>query len=186
MNRNTALFLAVSFLLVNGCVTQSRTSTLVALTITSDTASDNFVKQVRDATLHEIAAEVPNARPMTVNVKLDVSAQIKSTPSINASQPVNQQRPISTMTPDPVREYPQATVPVNNSPFQSTKSQQITGYRVAYSISDATGRVVESNELTLDGGHLVDAASHTAITPQNGLIGDTADFLAARVKTLNR
>jgi hypothetical protein len=145
-----------------------------------------FVKQIRETTLNEIAAEVPNAHPMTIDVKLDVTARNQSTPSINTSQPVNQQRTISTRTADPVLDAPPATVPVNNSVFQSTTSQQITGYRVVYTISDAAGRVVESNQLTLDGGHLVDAASHSAIKGQNGLVGDTAIFLASRVKSLNR
>jgi hypothetical protein len=156
--------------------------------ITSDTASGNFVKQVRDTTLDAIAQQVPNARPMTINVKLDVTARMQATPSMNTtfSQPINQQRPVATLSPEPSQEAARPAVPVNHSVFGTDISQQITVYRVVYTISDAAGKVVESNQLMLDNGHLVDAASHTALTTRNGLINDTAAYLASRVKTLNQ
>jgi hypothetical protein len=188
MNRNTAVLLAVSFLLINGCATHARTSTPVALKVTSDTATDNFVKQVHDITLDAIEQQVPNARPMTIDVKLDVTARMQATPSMNTnfSQPINQQRPVATLSPEPSQEAARPTVPVNQSVFGTDISQQITVYRVVYTISDAAGKVIESNQLMLDNGHLIDAASHTAHTTRNGLVNDTAAYLAGRVKTLNQ
>jgi len=186
MNRIATLVLAVSFLIAGGCATQTRTSTSVALTITSDTASNNFVNQIRDTTIEAIADQVPNARPMTVNVKLDVTAGRQSTPAMASSQPINAQRPVATLSPQPWLEPAPPTVPVHPSVFGTDMSQEITGYRLAYTISDAAGNVVESNQLTLDQGQLVDAASHTALKGRKGLVNDTADFLASRVKTLSR
>jgi hypothetical protein len=188
MNRNTAVLLAVSFLLINGCATHARTSTPVALKVTSDTATDNFVKQVHDITLNAIAQQVPNARPMTITMKLDVTTKTQATPNMatTISQPVNQTRRVATLSPEPSLDAAPPTVPVNQSVFGTDISQQITVYRVVYTISDAAGKVIESNQLMLDNGHLVDAASHAALTTRNGLVTDTASFVASRVKTLNQ
>jgi hypothetical protein len=187
MNRNTALVLAVSFLVINGCATHTRTSSPVALKITSDTASVNFMNQVRDTTLDTIAQQVPNARPMIVNVKLDVTARTQSTPGMASSQSINAQRPVATLSPEPWNEAATPTVPVHDSVFGTDNiSEQITAYRVVYTISDAAGKVVESNQLTLDQGQLIDAASHTALKGRQGLVNDTASFLASRVKALSQ
>jgi hypothetical protein len=86
---------------------------------------------------------------------------------------------------DPVNNQPPPTVPVNHSAFESNTSLQVTAYRVVYTISDASGQVVDSDQLILDKGRLVDAASHASISTKNGLVGDTANFLAARVRTLS-
>jgi hypothetical protein len=169
-------------MLAFGCATHP--STPVAVTVTSDTATGNFVKQVRDITLSTIAQQVPNARPMTVSVKLDVAEQVQSTPSMALTQPVNESRVVAPLSSDPVNR-PQPTVPVYNSVFQSNTSLQITAYRVVYTIRDAAGHVVDSDQLILDKGHLVDAASHVSISTANGLVGDTANFLASRVRTLS-
>lgn len=186
MNRRTAIVFLSCSLFVNACATHARTSTPVVLNITSDTATDNFVKQVRDTTINVIAEQVPNARPMTINVKLDVTERMQSTPSMGGGlHPVNEQRPVPSLSRDPYNDVPAPTVPVNNSVFQTTRSEQITGYRVVYTISDAAGQVVESNQLTLDNGHLVDAKAGV-LKPRYGLIGDTAMFLASRVKTLDQ
>ncbi|HEX3576976.1 MAG TPA: hypothetical protein VHY33_00315 [Thermoanaerobaculia bacterium] len=188
MNRHTALFLAASFLAINGCATHTRTTTPVALNVTSDTATDSFVKQVHDITLDAIEQQVPNAHPMAVNMKLDVTARTLSTPSMamTFSQPVNQTRPVATISSEKWTDGAPPTVPVNHSVFGTDISQQITGFRVAYTISDAAGKVVESNQLLLDNGQLVDAASHTALKARQGLVADAASFLASRVKALSR
>jgi hypothetical protein len=194
MNRRAAIVFVSCSLFIAACATHARTSTPVGVTITSDTATDNFVKQVRDNTIDVIAEQVPNARPMTINVKLDVSERMQSTPSIGGSMPpsigwsmppVNEQRPVPSLSSDRYNDGPPPTVPVNNSVFQSQTSEQITSYRVVYTIRDAAGQVVESNQLTLDNGHLVDAKAG-ALKPRYGLIGDTAMFLASRVKTLDQ
>jgi hypothetical protein len=186
MNRHTAIVLVSCSLLVSACATHARTSTPVVLNITSDTATGTFVKQVRDATMDEIAQEVPNARPMTINVKLDVTGKLQSTPSMSGLHSVNEQRAVPSLSRDPYNDVPAPTVPVNHSVFQTTTSEKITGYRVVYTISDAAGQVVESNQLTLDNGHLVDAKAGAPLKSRYGLIGDTAAFLASRVKTLDQ
>jgi hypothetical protein len=187
MNRRTAIVLVSCSLLVTACATHARTSTPVVLKITSDTATDNFVKQVRDTTMDVIAEQVPNARPMTINVKLDVTEKRQSTPSIGGGlHAVNEQRPVPSLSPDRYNDVPAPTVPVNTSVFQTTTSQQITGYRVVYTISDAAGQEVESNQLTLDNGRLIDAKAGAPLKARYGLVGDTAMFLASRVKTLDK
>jgi len=187
MNRRTAIVFVSCSLLISACATHARTSTPVAVKITSATATDNFVKQVRNTTINAIAEQVPNARPMTINVKLDVTEKLQSTPSMGgAMHSVNEQRPVPSLSRDPYNDVPVPTVPVNNSVFQTSTTEQITGYRVVYTISDAAGQVVESNQLTLDNGHLVDAKAGAPLKPRYGLVGDTAMFLAARVKTLDQ
>lgn len=182
MKRSLPLSLMAACALAFGCATHP--STPVAVNVTSDTATSSFVKQFHDVTVSTIAQQVPNARPMTVSVKLDLAEQVQSTPSIALTQPVNQSRAVMPLSSDPL-EKPQATVPVNNSAFETNTSLQITSYRVVYTISDASGQVVDSDQLFLDKGHLVDAASHASISTRNGLVGDTANFLAARVRTLS-
>jgi hypothetical protein len=183
MNRMTTLFAAL--LVISGCATHTRSSSPVAVVITSNTASANFVKQLRAITLDTIAQQVPNARPMTINMNLDVAATMQTTPAM-VTQPLNQQRQLPALSFEPWKEPAPPTVPVNSSVFQTDRSLQITAYHVVYTINDAAGNLVESNELTLDQGHLVDAASHATVKGRDGLVNDTASFLAARVKTLNR
>lgn len=182
MNRSIALPLIAACLLAFGCATQP--STPVAVNVTSDTATNNFVKQFHDVTVSTIAQQAPNARPMTVSVKLDLAEQVQSTPGMALSQQVNDSRAVIPLSNDPVNR-PQPTVPVYNSVFETNKSLQITSYRVAYTISDASGQVVDSDQLFLDKGHLVDAASHASVSTKNGLVSDTANFLASRVRTLS-
>ena len=169
MNRRTAIVFVSCSLLISACATHARTSTPVAVKITSDTATDNFVKQVRDTTINVIAEQVPNARPMTINVKLDVTSRFQETPTFISSEPA--------------RAEQGQTAEFN---FPSPTSEQITSYRVVYTISDAAGQVVESNQLTLDNGHLVDAKAGARLKERYGLVGDTAVFLASRVKTLDQ
>jgi len=183
MKRSLPLSLITACALAFGCATQP--STPVAVNVTSDTATNNFVKQFHDATVSTIAQQVPNARPMTVSVKLDLAEQVQSTPGMALSQQqVNDSRAVAPLSNDPI-DRPQPTVPVYHSAFETNKSLQITSYRVAYTISDASGQVVDSDQLFLDKGHLVDAASHASVSTKNGLVSDTVNFLASRVRTLS-
>jgi hypothetical protein len=166
MTRHAALFAALGFLLISGCAS---TPTPVALTITSDDGNDPYVVWFRETTLEAIAKQVPNAHPMTINVKLDVTSRFQETPTYISSEPA--------------RAEQGQTAEFN---FPSPTSEQITSYRVAYTISDAAGQVVESNQLTLDNGHLVDAKAGARLKERYGPIGDTAVFLASRVKTLDQ
>ncbi|MEA2415650.1 MAG: hypothetical protein QOI58_2307 [Thermoanaerobaculia bacterium] len=141
----------------------------VALTMTSDTVNKINLQWLRDTTLAVIAEQVPNARnPMTINVKLEVTSRFEGTPKILYSEGVVGVDGTSSFT------------------FQNQETEQITGYRVVYTISDATGQVVESNRLTLDDGQLVDIKAGAPLKARYGLVGDTAMFLASRVKTLDQ
>jgi hypothetical protein len=141
----------------------------VALTMTSDTVNKINLQLLRDTTLAVIAEQVPNARnPLTINMKLEVTSHFDETPKILYSEGVVGVDGTSSFT------------------FQNEKLEEITGYRVAYTISDAAGQVVESNRLTLDNGELVDVNAGAPLKARFGLFGDTAMFLASRVKTLDQ
>ncbi|MBV8547387.1 MAG: hypothetical protein JO088_21800 [Acidobacteria bacterium] len=171
MARHAALFAALGFLLISGCATTpARRSTPVAITVTSDPGNNLYELWFRDTTLDAIAKQVPNAHPMTINVKLDIASRFKETPTVISSEPAR-------------AEQGQAAPEFN---FRSPTSEQITSYRVVYTISDAAGQVVESNQLTLDNGHLVDARAGARLKERYGPVGDTAMFLASRVKTLDQ
>jgi hypothetical protein len=213
MTRHAALLVAVGFLLISGCATTTAhtssqpsansvnndwlitappilvshlaaleakkrgqahhsASMPVALTMTSDTVNKINLQWLRDTTLAVIAEQAPNARsPMTINVKLnvklDVTRRYQWTPSIASSASFNFE----------------SSAPLS---LEDTTSEQITGYRVVYTISDAAGQVVESNQLTLDNGQLVDLKAGAPLKARFGLFGDTAMFLASRVKTLDQ
>jgi hypothetical protein len=194
MNRTIAACFISSLLLFAGCATHTRTATPVVLNITSDTASSRFVSEIRKTTLQTIAAQVPNARPLTIAAKLDVATQTHDEPVIGSMQS-NQQRPVPTLSPDRLNEPAPPTVPVNTSPFSSISTEDITDYRVSYTISDASGRVIESNQLTLENGRLVNKATGAPATGlymkdpfavRAEIASNTAAFLASRVKTISQ
>jgi hypothetical protein len=192
MNRRIAIFLVGCSLLINACATHTRAATPVALTITSDTANDRFVQQVRNAALDAIAAQVPNPHPMTIAVDLVVATQPNQTAIMGFTPPVNQQRTVTSIGPQPWTEGAQPTVPVNSSPVTVTGSPEITTYRVSYTISDTAGKVLERNQLTLDQGRLLSGGlampvkGRIGLTLREELVNSTAAFLASRVKTLSR
>jgi hypothetical protein len=170
MTRHAALFVTVGFLLISGCATTlPHTPRPVTLTVTSDDGNDLYVVWFRDTTLEAIAKQVPNAHPMTINVKLDVTSRFQETPRFISAEPARAERGQTA-----------------EAKFPSPTSEQITSYRVVYTISDAAGQVVESNQLTLDNGHLIDAKAGARLKERYGPIGDTAVFLASRVKTLDQ
>jgi hypothetical protein len=192
VNRRIALVLAGCSLLINACATHTRAATPVAVTITSDTANDRFVQQVRNATLDAIAVQVPNPHPMTIAVDLVVATQPNQTAIMGFVPPVNQQRTVASVGSQPWAEGAPPTVPVNSSPFTAISSPEITTYRVTYTITDTAGKVLEKNQLTLDQGRLRSGALAMPVTGRYGLtlreelVNSTAAFLASRVKTLSR
>jgi hypothetical protein len=195
MNRIIALSFLGSLLLAGGCATNTSTATPVVLNITSGTASRGFISEVRKTTLKAIAAQVPNARSLTIAVKLDVGTQTHAVPGMASSQPANPQHSVPTLSSDPMSEGAPPTVPDNSSVFSTVTSEEITDYHVSYTISDAAGRVLESNELTLDHGRLINMATGAPATgvymqdPSSlraGIASNTAGFLASRVKAVSR
>ena len=184
MNRNVAFFFLSSSLLFSGCATHTRTAAPVVVKVSSETASKAFLNEIRDTT-------APNARPMTINVKIDVATQTKPLPGLVASVP-NPQHAVATLSPDPMSEAAPPTVSDNRSAFTERRVEEVTAYRAGYTITDAAGRVLESNTLTLENGHLVNTAIGAPLNGRHGpmlrydLVNDTARFLASRVKTLSR
>lgn len=194
MNRSTAAFLVGTLVLLSACATQTRTAAPVNLKISSRTANDHFVTDVRDATIAAIRAQVPNARPMTIAVNLDVTTEWMSlTPWVFYPQP-NQQRVVAILSPNPQTEAAPPTVSVNNSAF-ITDPPEITSFYVSYTISDAEGHLVESKRLTFEEGRLVDAVTGMPVDGSGKIrrfslrrdpVRDTARFLASRVKSLSQ
>jgi hypothetical protein len=194
MKRMTSFSFVVCFLLLSACATHTHAVTAVNLKVSSDTANKRFVNDVRNATLETIASQVPNARPMTVVVKLDVTSETRPTP-VFVSGETNRQRVLAS-GPDPWKEGALPTVPVYTSAFSSQTTEDITEVRVSYTISDAAGRVVESHQLKLDPRfrHVNTAvvtpvsgfADTDPLSARRGLVTDTAGVLASRVKALSQ
>jgi len=194
MNRSIAACFIGSLLLL-GCATHTRTATPVTLNVTSDTANDRFVREVRNTTLQAIAAQVPNAPPLTIAVKLDVASQTLIAPGMVSSPQTNPQHSVPTLSPDPMSEGAPPTVPTNSPVFTTNTTDEIVDYRVSYTISDASGRVLESNQLALDRGRLINAATGSPATGlymkdpfsvRADIASNTAGFLASRVRVLSQ
>jgi hypothetical protein len=182
MIRRTAVLFFGSIVLLTACATQRAVQTPVSVTVKSETANTRFVSDVRDATLNAIHAQVPDARAMTVAVRLDVvnSTVEVATPDYG-SGPGNDRRPINTLFYDSSISYPQPTVPVNNSvDFQRMKVAE-TDVAVSYTIRDADGRILESKQVRLDPG----IGNSNPFGVRHALYTQAADFIASRVKALN-
>jgi predicted small secreted protein len=199
MKRIASISFVVCSLVVSACATHTGAVTPVKVTVSSDTANKRFVSDVRNATLQVIASQVPDARPMTVAVKLDVTSQMKQAPFFLSGGGTNQQRILPTAGLDASKQAQQGalpTVPVYNSAFQTQTTEEITELRVSYTIKDAAGHVVESNQFQLDPRFR--QVNTMVVTPIKGfadtdpfstrriLATDAASFLASRVKALSR
>jgi len=196
MKKIAAVSFVSCFVLLSACATHNASVvTPVNLTVASKTANNGFVSDVRKATLKAIREQVPAARPLNVAVNLDVEYQNTQSPFYVAT-PANNQRAL------PPRDSVQAaqtgavaTVPVNESAFFTQTTETVSAVRLAYTITDQAGRVVESQRLKLATG--LTAPTHVTGLPigfRNGdpftvrhqLVENAADYLAARVKTLSQ
>jgi hypothetical protein len=178
-------------LFLSACATHTDSTTPVRLIVSSTTASGDVIADLRKTTLAAIRAQAPNARPLTIALNVDVATMTGQQPFIIQSQSSGE-RPIPPVTYSPTEG--QATVSVNHSAFDMASTEEIEGFRVSYTISDAAGRVVESNRLTFEHDYLVNAAtgkpvygsgrrSHFLL--RRDPVRDTARFLASRAKTLS-
>lgn len=196
MKKIAAGSFVIVFLLLSACATHNASVvTPVNLMIASKTANKGFVSDVRNATLKAIHERVPDARNLTVAVNLDVEYETAQSP-FYVSTGTNNQR---VLPPENSVQAAQsgavATVPVNESAFFTQTRQTVSGLRLAYTISDQAGHVVESQRLNLGQG--VNAPTHVTGLPvgfrggdpfvvRHELIEGAADFLASRVKTLSQ
>jgi hypothetical protein len=197
MKKIAAVSFVSCFLLLSACATHNAAVvTPVSLTVASKTANKSFVSDVRDATLKAIRQQVPSARPLTVAVNLDVTYDNTQTP-FYISTTANKQRVLPPEnTTQAVQAGAVATVPVNESAFFTQTRETVSTVRLAYTISDPAGHVIESQRLKLDSG-LSNVSPHVTGLPvgfrggdpfvvRRELIKGAADFLASRVKTLSQ
>jgi hypothetical protein len=195
MKKIAAVSFVSSFLLLNACATHNAAvATPVNLTIASKTANRSFVSDVRNATLKAIQANVPSARPLNVAVNLDVAYDNATTPFYIAT-PSNNQRVLPTAGYNSSQTGSLPTVPINESAFFTSTTTTVSAVRLAYTITDASGHVIESQKVKL--GDPADASPHVTGLPlgfhggdpfvvRHELIEGAATFLASRVKTLSQ
>ena len=195
MRKIAAVSFVTVFLLLSACATHNAAvATPVNLTVVSKTANKGFVSDVRNATLKAIREQVPAARPLTVAVNLEVDYEATQSPFYIAT-PANNQRVLPPVNSSQAAQTGAvATVPVNESAFFTQTVATVSGVRLAYTISDQAGRIVESQRLRLGE---VSAPTHVTglpigfrggdpFTVRHELIEGAAGFLASRVKTLSQ
>jgi hypothetical protein len=201
MHQFKAAFLISSVVVLGACAHNQSVATPVALKVTSKTADRAFVSDVRKATLKAIGNGVPEARPLTVTVDLDVTTERMMTSPYAVTGGGSVQRPIRSTSPDPTTDGALPAVPDNGFPAPAVAMDAVTGVHVLYTISDSSGRVLESDQSQLNANSIpqpgsdisVDAnASRRAIVTisplwsNRGIVSATAGFLASRVKAVSQ
>jgi len=199
MNRRTAVFLAGSLVVLGACAHNSTVTTPVALKVTSKNADRHFVSDVRKATLKAISNSVPEARPLTVTADLDVTTERVMTSPFVITGAESRQRTIPSTSSDPTRDGALPTVTDNGFPASPESMDAVTEVRLTYTISDSSGRVIESDQTRFDSiPHdasevVVDTDSNrraiVTVSPlwsNRNIANATAGFLASRVKALSR
>lgn len=196
MKKIAAVSFVSSFLLLSACATHSASVlTPVNLTVASKTANKGFVSDVQKATLKAIREQVPAARPMSVAVNLEVEYATAQSPFYLSTTSNNQRALPPADSFHAAQTGAVATVPVNESAFFTQTTETVSAVRLAYTITDRTGHVVESQRLNLGQGF--NAPTHVTGLPvgyrggdpfmvRHELIEGTADFIASRVKTLSQ
>jgi hypothetical protein len=202
MNRSKAVFLIGSLVVLGACAHNAAVSTPVALKVTSKNAGKTIVSDVRKATLKAIGNSVPEARPLTVTVDLDVMAErVATSPFKFYDTGTSQQRTVASTGSNPQAEGALPTVEEHGFPAPTETLEEVTGVRMAYTISDAGGRVIESDHSRFElspSSHIVGKVApgvepFSSSAPTSGpylmnrnLVTAAADFLASRVKALSR
>jgi hypothetical protein len=198
MNRSNAMFLVSSLVVFGACAHNSTATTPVALKLTSKNADSHFVSDVRKATLKSISNSVPQARPMTVIADLDVTTERVMTAPYAVTGGGSRQRTIASTSPDPSTDGALPAVPDNGFPASPESMDAVTEVRLHYTISDGSGRVIESDQTRFDSiSHdasevVVNADSNrrsivtqTPLWSNRNIANATAAFLASRVKALS-
>ncbi len=202
MNCSKAVALISSFVVLGACAHNTAVTTPVALKVTSENGGKTFASDVRKATLKAISDSVPQARPLTVTVDLDVTAErVATSPFKFYDVGGSRQRTVPSTGSNPQAEGSLPTVPDNGFPASPETYEQVTGVRVSYTISDPGGRVIESDHSRfdlspsprIDGKLAVGVEPYSSSAPTKGpylinrnLVTAAAGFLASRVKALSR
>jgi hypothetical protein len=209
----TAVSLFGSLLLFSACAhtPMPMASTPVKLTVTSTTASNQLINDVRNKALAMIEKEAPNARPLIVTVSIDVvysggggfSSGIRDYSSSmshdgstrvmafgNISPDVSGRMPVAEMSPNPGMNGFTPTVGLGSGMsgvyYPDTTARQIWSMRLSYTIADANGRIIEEKQQWQPS----DRPRHTLerVFPllfDVARVYDTAAFLASRVAALS-
>jgi len=171
--------LAVVVFSLAGCAHQTAAvNTPVAVTVTSASANKRFANAVRKATVTAIHDQVPNARPLTVAVDLDVRNEASTTahfaPAATSTMPVAVSGPDNTPNGyvPTVASYGSTEVMERNDP---------TDIVMSYAIRDAGGGLVESQIVRLPA-----YLGRNPFTARSYYVNEAAGFLASRVKAVSR
>ena len=199
MNWTKAVFLVTSLVVFGACAHNTTATTSVTLKVTSKNADRHFVSDVRKATLRAIGNSVPEARPLTVTAAVDVTTERVMTSPYAVTGGGSRQRTIPSTSSDPTRDGALPTVTDNGFPASPESMDAVTEVRLTYTISDSSGRVIESDQTRFysiphDASEVVvDADSNrrsiVTLSPlwsNRNIANATAEFLASRVKALSR
>ena len=172
--------------------------TAVNLMVNSQTADQRFLNDVRYATLRAIHDRVPEARPMTVSVDVNVDMRTQVTTGFYGGGSSGHAVPILSSEPWNEPSQPMVGVSGSSAGFGAPLMDTFSGLQIVYTIRDASGHIVETHLLGLDSSPNLDGAygftmeglpAHpTTRNPfgvRRALVSDTADFLASRVKALS-
>lgn len=170
------------FLFLNACATHQGATTRVQVTVTGNAdISEAFARDVRGATLNAISHYVPNARPLTVAVVLDgATSRVTVIPS-SGIQP--RSRVIASISPNPQDDGAPPTVPIQPASIAGELSMASAQLRGMYAISDADGRVIESNVLRVSSNPF---NRDGELGMRRDLTMRAGEFIAFRVQALSR
>jgi hypothetical protein len=203
MIHTKAVFLLGSFVVFGACAHNPSVATPVTVTITSPNASNRFLSDVRKATLEAVSKHVPEARPMTVAVDLDVKTETLAT-TFNTFDGGSRQRLVPSMSSDTNRAANEGALPTvedHGNVFFPYTMLAVTEVNVSYTIKDGAGKIIESDRTRFDMGSPIShfgeqlVVAHEPYSPliRNNdpfsigriLVRDTSGFLASRVKALS-
>jgi hypothetical protein len=208
----TAVSLFGSLLLFSACAhaPMPMASSPVKLTVTSATATNELINDVRNKALAMIEKEVPNARPLIVTVSIDVvysggggfssgggdfssMSHEGSTPGLafgNFSPVTPMGMVVPSLSPDPIADGFTPRVGVGGMSgvsYPDTTPTLIWSMRLSYTIADANGRIIEAKQQWQPS----DRPRHgfERVFPllfDGARVYDTAAFLASRVAALSQ
>ena len=180
------------FLFLNACAThqgvttqseaeQPAGTTPVHVSVTGNAdISQAFARDVRGAALSAISHYAPNARPLTVALVLD--GAVSGVSVIPGGSTAPRSRVLGTRS-NAAQEGALPTVPIQPASIAGDLSRVSAGLRGTYTITDAEGRVIESNALRVSSDFF---NKEGEIGMRRDLIMRTGEFIAYRVKALTR
>jgi len=161
------LLLAVACATQHSVSTERSTSVHVKVAWDIVTIGDRFAREVRDATVSAIARRTPKAGPLTVAITLrHPFSGGMYVPASSYSRQILPYGDLSDATPAVVEEH-------QGGYFAGRIVR--TEIEGKYTISDATGRVIESDAIHVDADE---------IPSDRSLARQTGEIIAARVKAL--